>query len=119
MYKATFCLSFSSRLKNCYGTVALGAPEIVHEASMFVLRLRPFIHGGKDQHKSCIAHHGDPLLCPCLRTTYYFFLVIFLGWVKLLNPQATSTDHGVSAKFYVKSFLIRSKIPNLLFKFYA
>ena len=30
--------------------------------------LRPFIHGGKDQHKSCTAHHGEPLLCPCLRT---------------------------------------------------
>ena len=26
--------------------------------------LRPFIHGGKDQHKSCTAHHGEPLLCP-------------------------------------------------------
>ena len=59
--------------------------------------LRPFIHGGKDQHKSCTAHHGEPLLCPCLRNTcyfFFFFLVIFLGWVMLLHPQATSTDHG-------------------------
>ena len=24
----------------------------------------------------------------------FFFLVIFLGWVMLLHPQATSTDHG-------------------------
>ena len=55
--------------------------------------LRPFIHGGKDQHKSCTAHHGEPLLCPCLRTTCYF-LVIFLGWVMLLHPQATITDHS-------------------------
>ena len=56
--------------------------------------LRPFIHGGKDQHKSCTAHHGEPLLCPCLRTTCNFFLVIFLGSVMLPHPQATSTDHG-------------------------
>ena len=28
---------------------------------------RSFIHGGKEQHKSCTAHHGEPLLCPCLR----------------------------------------------------
>ena len=55
--------------------------------------LRPFIHGRKDQHKSCTAHHGEPLLCPCLRTTCYFF-GYFLGWVMLLHPQATSTDHG-------------------------
>ena len=48
---------------------------------------------GKDKHKSCTAHHGEPLLCPCLRTTCNF-LVIFLGWVLLLYPQATSTDHG-------------------------
>ena len=61
----------------------------------FNLLLRPFIHGEKDQHKSCTAHHGEPLLCPCLRTTCNFFLVIFLGWVMLLHPQATSTDHGV------------------------
>ena len=55
--------------------------------------LRPFIHGGKDQHKSCTAHHGKPLLCPCLRTTCTF-LAIFLCWVMLLHPQARSTDHG-------------------------
>ena len=30
---------------------------------------------------------------PCLRTTCIFWL-IFLGWVMLPHPQATSTDHG-------------------------
>ena len=47
--------------------------------------LRPFIHGGKDQ-------HGEPLLCPCLEL-HAIFLVIFLDWVMLPHPQATSTDH--------------------------
>ena len=32
-------------------------------AKLLSSSLRPFIHGGKDQHKSCTAHHGEPLLC--------------------------------------------------------
>ena len=31
--------------------------------------LRPFIHEGQDQHTNCTAH-GEPLLWPCLRTTF-------------------------------------------------
>ena len=59
-----------------------------------LIKLRSFIHGGKDQHESCTVHHGEPLLCPCLRTTCNFFGYFFLGWVMLLHPQATSTDNG-------------------------
>ena len=55
--------------------------------------LRPFIHEGQDQHTSCTAHHGEPLLCPYLRTTWNFF-AIFLGWAMLLHPQATSMDQS-------------------------
>ena len=38
-------------------------------------------------------HNAETLLCVCLRTSCNF-LVIFLGWVMLPHPQATSTDHG-------------------------
>ena len=31
---------------------------------------------------------------PLLKNYMQFFLVIFLGWVMLPHPQATSTDHG-------------------------
>ena len=31
---------------------------------------------------------------PLFKNYMQFFLVIFLGWVMLLHPQATSTDHG-------------------------
>ena len=57
-----------------------------------LFKLRPFIHEGKEQDTSCTAHHGEPLLFPCLRICVV--LVIFLCWVLLPHPQATSTDHG-------------------------
>ena len=59
----------------------------------FSLRPRPYIHEGKDQHMSCTVHHGEPLLCPCLKPICSF-LVIFLGWVILPHYEATSTDHS-------------------------
>ena len=55
------------------------------------LRLRPFIHGGKDEHKSCTAHHGEPVLCPCLRTTCNLF-GYFSGLGKVASPS--SNEHG-------------------------
>ena len=36
-------------------------------------KITPIIEEGKDQHTSCTAHHGEPLLCPCLGTTCSFF----------------------------------------------
>ena len=39
--------------------------------------LRPFIHGRKDQNKSCTTHHGKSLLFPCLRSTCNFFWLFF------------------------------------------
>ena len=32
---------------------------IIVDPLVYRLRLRPFIHGGKDQHKSCTAHHAN------------------------------------------------------------
>ena len=58
---------------------------------LFAVLLRPFIHGGKDQHKSCTAHHGEPLLCPCLRTTCNFF-GYFSGLGNVASPS--SNEHG-------------------------
>ena len=52
----------------------------------------PFIHGGKDQHKSCTAHHGEPLLCPCLRTTCNYFFGYFSGLRYVASPS--SNEHG-------------------------
>ena len=46
---------------------------------------------GKDQHKSCSAHHGEPLLCPCLRTTCNFF-GYFSGLGNVASPS--SNEHG-------------------------
>ena len=59
--------------------------------------LRPFIHGGKDQHKSCTAHHGEPLLWPC------FFFGYFSGLDNVASPckqrariMVQATDHPAS-----------------------
>ena len=59
------------------------------------IKLKRFIHEGKDQHKSFSALHGEPLLYPNL-SSMCNFLVIFLGWVMLPHPQTTSPDHGGS-----------------------
>ena len=47
-----------------------------------ICKLRSFIHGGKDQHKSCTAHHGEPLLCPCFKNymqLLFFWLFFWAG----------------------------------------
>ena len=54
------------------------------------LRLRPFILGGKDQRKSCTAHQGEPLLCPCL--CYMLFFGSF-SWLENVSSPS-SNEHG-------------------------
>ena len=59
-------------------------------------RRRSFIHGGKDQHKSCTAHHGEPLLCPCLRTACNFF-GYFSGLGNVASPSSNEQGLIVSS----------------------
>ena len=61
------------------------------------VKLTLFIHKRKDQYTSCSAHHGEPQLCSCLRTTCISF-GYFLGWVILPDPQPTITDHDGPAQ---------------------
>ena len=67
-------------------------PSFIYRPRRLRLRLKPFIHRGKDQHKSCTAHHGEPLLCPCLRTTCNFFFGYFSGLGNVASPS--SNEHG-------------------------
>ena len=84
----------------------LGELEVNNNTSFIVtqsvfVRLRTFIHGGKDQHKSCTAHHGESLLCPCLRTTCNFF-GYFSGLGNFASPS--SNEHGSWWASKIRSF---------------
>ena len=63
--------------ENFVSILAIFSPKINGGCVEADLDLRSFIHEGWDQHTSCTAHHGEPLLCPCLRTTCNFFLLFF------------------------------------------
>ena len=52
-----------------------------------------FIHKGQDQLTRCSTLHGEPRLF-LAQELHALLLFIFLGWVILPHPQATSTDHG-------------------------
>ena len=55
---------------------------------------RRFIHKRTDQHKSCSALHGEPRLCPCLKTTCNFF-----GYFsETRNAVSSSSNENLSSK---------------------
>ena len=53
----------------------------VHDVAVFLqkllIKIKTIYPRGKNQHTSCTAYHGEPLLCPCLRTTCNFFWLFF------------------------------------------
>ena len=68
--------------------VAKAKGIVDREKAEKVLQVRSLDHLStrKDQHKSCTAHHGEPLLCPCLRTTCFFWL-FFLNLYRIINAS--------------------------------
>ena len=69
------CPALSLEVKNLPGTVNVVGSDLAR--NRLFLNFRPFILEGKDQHTSCTAHHGEPLLCPCLRNTCKICLLVF------------------------------------------
>ena len=61
------------------------------EKPKFLKPLRPITQEGKNEYASCTVHHGEPLLCPCLKTTCNF-ISYFSGLGNVASPS--SNEHG-------------------------
>ena len=84
---ACFCLFFQIKIKTFFQKATAG---------LIKLQIKTVYPQGKGPTYELFSSSRRTAVVPLLKIYMqcFLFLVIFLGWVLLLYPQATSTDHG-------------------------
>ena len=71
------------------------------------------MHEGKNQHTSCTAHHGEPLLCPCLRTTCNFFWLFILSAASVIFLISVLINFSPNSRYVLEVYCSDNGVPVL------
>ena len=64
------------------------------QATKTKIKIKTHYPQGKGPTQELYSSSRRTAVVPLFKNYMQFFVVIFLGWVMLLHPQTTSTDHG-------------------------